>query len=136
MLMWCGDTGPLSKCMPVMAGHVFAHGGRSANQGEPASKMALTYQIHLKYSAFSEITYYNSNKILTYSPGNIFTDQIGPFIDIHLGKQFYFGSKPNKGYPSRSDIYNLLSILLKNRKDDEASSMDFKIVSPNYGNQR
>ena len=58
--------------MPVMAGHVFAHGGRSANQGEPVSKMALTYQIHLQYSAFSEIAYYNSNKILTNGPGNIF----------------------------------------------------------------
>ena len=58
--------------MPVMAGHVFAHGGRSANLGEPASKMALTYQIHVQYSAFSEITYDNSNKILTYGPGNIF----------------------------------------------------------------
>ena len=56
----------------------------------------------------------NSNKILTYGPG----------------KQFYFGPKPNKGYPSRSDIYNFLLILLKNRKNDEASSMDFKIVSP------
>ena len=122
--------------MPVMAGHVFAHGGRSANLGEPASKMALTYRIHVQYSAFSEITYYNSNKILTYGPGNILTDQIGPFIDIHLGKQFYFGPKPNKGYPSRSDIYNFLSILLKNRKNYEASSMDFKIESPNYGNQR
>ena len=58
--------------MPVMAGHVFAHGGRSAKLGEPASKMALTYQIHVQYSAFSEITYDNSNKILTYGPGNIF----------------------------------------------------------------
>ena len=58
--------------MPVMAGHVFAHGGRSAKLGEPASKLALTYQIHVQYSAFSEITYDNSNKILTYSPGNIF----------------------------------------------------------------
>ena len=76
--------------MPVMAGHVFAHGGRSAKLGEPASKMALTYQIHVQYSAFSEITYDNSNKILTYGP------------------------KPTKGYPSRSDIYNFLSILLKN----------------------
>ena len=45
-------------------------------------------------------------------------------IDIHLGKQFYFGPKPNKGYPSRSDINNFLSILLKNRKNDEALSMD------------
>ena len=52
------------------------------------------------------------------------------FIDIHLGKQFYFDPKPNKGYPSRSDNYNFLSILLKNRKNDEASSMDFKIESP------
>ena len=68
--------------------------------------------------------------------GIFLTDQIGPFIDIHLGKQFYFGPKPNKGYPSRSDIYNFLSILLKNRKNDEASSMDFQIESPNYGNQR
>ena len=58
--------------MAVMAGHVFAHGGRSAKLGEPASKMALTYQIHVQYSAFSEITYDNSNKILTYGPGNIF----------------------------------------------------------------
>ena len=95
-----------------------------------------TYQIHVQYSAFSEITYDNSNKILTYGPGNILTDQIRPFIDIHLKKQFYFGPKPNKGYPSRSDIYNFLSILLENRKNDEASSMDFKIESPNYGNQR
>ena len=62
--------------------------------------------------------------------GIFFTDQIRLFIDIHLGKQFYFGPKPNKGYPSRSDIYNFLSILLKNRKNDEASSMDFKIESP------
>ena len=69
--------------MPVMAEHVFAHGGRSANQGEPASKMALTYQIHFQQSAFSEITYYNSNKMLTYGPGIYLTDQIGPFIDIH-----------------------------------------------------
>ena len=58
--------------MPVMAGHVFAHGGRLAKQGEPASNMALTYQIHLQQSAFSEITYCNNNKILTYGPGNIF----------------------------------------------------------------
>ena len=58
--------------MPVMAGHVFAHGGRSANQGEQASNMALTYQIHLQQSAFSELTYCNNNKILTYGPGNIF----------------------------------------------------------------
>ena len=94
------------------------------------------HQIHVQYSAFSEITYDNSNKILTYGPGNILTDQIRPFIDIHLGKQFYFGPKPNKGYPSRSYIYNFLSILLKNRKNDEASYMDFKIESPNYGNQR
>ena len=62
--------------------------------------------------------------------GIFLTDQIRPFIDIHLGKQFYFGPKPNKGYPSRSDIYNFLSILLKNRKNDEASFMDFKIESP------
>ena len=62
--------------------------------------------------------------------GIFLTDQIRPFIDIHLGKQFYFGPKPIKGYPSRSDIYNFLSILLKNRKNDEASSMDFKIESP------
>ena len=68
--------------------------------------------------------------------GIFLTDQIRPFIDIHLGKQFYFGPKPNKGYPSRSDIYNFLSILLKNWKNDEASSMNFKIESPNYGNQR
>ena len=86
--------------MPVMAGHVFAHGGRSAKLGEPASKMVLTYQIHVQYSAFSEITYDNSNKILTYGPGNIFKRPKGPFIDIHLGKQFYFGPKPNKSYPS------------------------------------
>ena len=118
-----------------MAEHVFAHGGRLAKLGGPASKMALTYQIHVQYSAFSEITYDNSNKILTYGPGNILTDQIRPLIDFHLGKQFYFGPEPNKGYPSRSDIYNFLSILLKNRKNDEASSMDFKIESPNYGNQ-
>ena len=59
--------------MPVMAGHVFAHGGRSSKLGEPASKMALTYKIHVQYSAFSEITYDNSNKILTYGPGNIFS---------------------------------------------------------------
>ena len=60
--------------------------------------------------------------------GIFLTDQIRPFIDIHLGKQFYFGPKPNKGYPSGSDIYNFLSILLKNRKNDEASSMDFKVA--------
>ena len=68
--------------------------------------------------------------------GIFLTDQIRLFIDIHLGKQFYFGPKPFKGYPSRSDIDNFLSILLKNRKNDEASSMDFEIESPNYGNQR
>ena len=114
-----------------MAGHMFAHGGRSAKLGEPVSKMALTYQIHVQYSAFSEIIYDNSNKILTYGPGNIFNRPNKTFdIDIHLGKQFYFAPKPNKGNPSRSDIYNFLSILLKNRKNDEASSMDFKIMSP------
>ena len=64
-----------------MAEHVFAHGGRLAKLGEPASKMALTYQIHVQYSAFSKITYDNSNKIFL-------TDQIRPFIDIHLGKHF------------------------------------------------
>ena len=89
MLMWCCDTGPLSKCMPVMAGHVFAHGGRSANQGEPAYKMALTYQIHLQQSAFSEITYYNSDKILTYGPGNIFNRPNRTVYWHSLGKQFY-----------------------------------------------
>ena len=36
--------------------------------------------------------------------GIFLTDQISPFIDIHLGKQFYFVPKPNKGYPSRGDI--------------------------------
>ena len=81
--------------MPVMAEHVFAHGGRLAKFGVPATKMAFTYQIHVQYSAFSEITYDNSNKILTYGPGNILTDQIKPFIDIHLGKQFYFGLNLN-----------------------------------------
>ena len=65
-----------------MAEHVFAHSGRLAKLGEPASKMALTYQIHVQNSAFSEITYDNSNKILTYGPGNILTDQIRPFIDL------------------------------------------------------
>ena len=71
--------------------------------------------------------------VIKYRPtvlGIFLTDQIRRLIDIHLGKQFYFGPKPIKGYPSRSDIYNFLSILLKNRKNDEALSMDFKIESP------
>ena len=42
--------------------HVDAHGGRRAKLGKPASKMAHTYQIHVQYSAFSEITYDNSTK--------------------------------------------------------------------------
>ena len=114
-----------------MVGHVFAHGGRSTNQGEPASKIALTYQIQLQYSSFSEITYYNSNKIL-----NIFNRPNRTVYRHSFEETILFGPNPNKGYPSRSDIDNFLSILLKNRKNDEASSMGFKIESPNYGNQR
>ena len=116
MLMWCGDTGPLSKCMPVMAGHVFAHGERSANQGEPASKMALTYQIHLQQSAFSEITYYNSNKILTYGPGNIFNRPNRTVYWHSLGKQFHLALILLKVTRVEAIFYNFLSILLKNRK--------------------
>ena len=43
--------------MPVRGEHVDAHGGRRAKLGKPASKMTHTYQIHVQYSAFSEITY-------------------------------------------------------------------------------
>ena len=62
MLMWCGDTGSLSRCMPVRGEHVGAHGGLWAKLGKPATKMAHTYQIQIQYSAFSEITCDNSTK--------------------------------------------------------------------------
>ena len=72
MLMWWGDMGPLSRCMPGMAGRVFAHGGPVAKLGEPAFNMALTYQIHTWQSAFPEIKYCYNDKMLTYGPGNMF----------------------------------------------------------------
>ena len=76
--------------MPVMAGQVFAHGGRSAKQGEPASNMALTYQIHLGQSAFAEITYCYNDKILTYGPGNIFYRPTRTvYSHSFVGEQFY-----------------------------------------------
>ena len=62
MLMCCGDTGSLSRCMTVRGEHVGAHGELGAKLGKPATKMALTYQIQIQYSAFSEITYDNSTK--------------------------------------------------------------------------
>ena len=91
MLMWWGDTGSLSRCMSVMAGHVFTHGGRSAKQGEPASNMALTYQIHkLWQSAFSEITYCYNDKIFTYGLGHIFYRPTRTvYSHSFLGEQFY-----------------------------------------------
>ena len=64
--------GPQSRCMPGMAGCIFAHGGPVAKLGEPASNMALTYQIHSLQSAFSEIKYCYNDKMLTYGPGNMF----------------------------------------------------------------
>ena len=76
-----------------MAGHVFAHGGRVAKLGGPASNMALTYHIHLWKSAFSKITYcynHDNDKMLTYGPGNIFYRPTGTvYSHSFSGEQFY-----------------------------------------------
>ena len=68
--------------------------------------------------------------------GIYLTDQIGPFIDIHLGEQFYLALIQIKVIWVEAIFYNFLSIFTEKSKNDEASSMDFKIESPNYGNQR
>ena len=62
--------------------------------------------------------------------GIFLTDQIGPFIDIHLGKQFYLALILIKVTRAEAIFYNFLSILLKNRRNDEASSMDLKLSHP------
>ena len=74
--------------MPGRGEHVGAHGELWAKFGKPATKMALTYRLQIQYSAFSEITYDNSTKYWPTVLGIFLADQIRPFIDIHLGKQF------------------------------------------------
>ena len=67
-----------------------------------------------------------------------FTDQLGPFIHIHFRRTILFGSNPIEGYPSRSDIFLLIfgRFFAEKSKNNETSSMDFKVESPNYGDQR
>ena len=102
MLMWCGDTGSLSRCMPVRGEHVGAHGELWAKLGKPATKMAHTYQIQIQYSAFSEITYDNSTKYWPTVLG-IFLSRPNKTVYWHSFRQtIYFGPKPIKGFPSRS----------------------------------
>ena len=111
MLMWYGDTGSLSRCMPVRGEHVGAHGGLWAKLGKPAAKMAHTYQI--QYSAFFEITYDNSTKYWPTVLG-IFLNRPNKTVYWHSFREtIYFGPKLIKGYPSRSDSKNFCRFVEK-----------------------
>ena len=126
MLMWWGDTGPLSRCMPGMAGRMFAHGGRVAKLGEPATNMALTHQIHLWQSAFSEITYCYNYKMLTYGPGNIFYRPTRTvYSHSFSGEQFYLALILLKVIWVEAIFFDIFSWLIfaEKSKTDETSSM-------------
>ena len=120
MLMWWGDMGPLSRCMPVMAGRVFAHGRPVAKLGEPASNMALTYQIHWWQSASSEIKYCYNDKMSTYGPGNMFYRPTRTvYSHSFSGEQFYLALILLKVIWVEAiffDNFFLVDFLLKNRK--------------------
>ena len=75
---------------------------------------------------------------MTYCPGNIFNRPNRTVYSHSFRRTILFGPNPNKGYLSRSDIFfdNFMSIFTEKSKNDEASSMDFEIESPNYGDQR
>ena len=122
--------------MPVRAEHVGAHGGRWAKLGKPASKMAHTYQIHVQYSAFSEKTYDNSTKYWPTVLGIFQTDQIRPFIDIHLGKQFILALNLLKVTRVEAIFKISVDFAEKNRKKWRDFVYGLKIELPNYGNQR
>ena len=67
---------------------------------------------------------------------NILADQIRPFIDIHLGKQFILALNLLK--VTRVEAVVEISVDFRKivKKFDEISSVDFKIELPNYGDQR
>ena len=126
MLMWWGDMGPLSRCMPGMAGRVFAHGGPVAKSGEPASNMALTYQIHLWQSAFPEIKYCYNDKMLTYGPGNMFYRPTRTVYSHSIsGEQFYLALILLKVIWVEAIFFDnfSVSIFAEKSKTDETSSI-------------
>ena len=86
-MRWHGST---VQVHAWYGGTRFAHDGRVAKLGKPASNMALTYQIHSLQTALPEIKYCYNDKMLAYGPGNMFYRQTRTvYSHSFSGEQFY-----------------------------------------------
>ena len=114
-----------------------AHDERVAKLGKPASNMALTYQMHSLLTAFPEIRYCYNNKILTYGPGNMFYRPTRTvYSHLFSGEQFYMVLILLKVEAIFFDNFSFVNFFLKNRNLMRLCLLDFKIESPDYGEQQ